>query len=263
MIEMIPKVIHYFWIGEKPLGEKEVKCIESWKKFCPDYEFKLWNERNYDFSVNKYMSEALEAKKYGFVPDYARLDVIYNYGGIYLDTDVELVKPLDNLLKLKGFCGFENNQKVNLGQIFAAEAGHEIIKLMRDEYEGLSFLNENGSLNTTASPVIQTNSLRRVGLKLDGKKQLLTNGFIVFPQEFFSPYDFETETVNCTNNTYSIHHYAATWYSEIDKIRHKRIVYLNTHLGMVGKICATIYRTGYNIKSNGVKKTFDKILKKS
>lgn len=259
---MIPKVIHYFWIGTKPLGEKEISCIESWKKYCPDYEIKLWNETNYDFSINNYMKEALEAKKYGFVPDYARLDVIYKYGGIYLDTDVELLRPLDDLLHLKGFCGFENAQKVNLGQIFAAEAGHEIIKVMRDEYEKMSFLNDNGTLNTTASPVIQTTSLRRAGLKLNGKKQVLANGFTVFPEDYFSPYDFETETIKRTSNTYSIHHYAATWYSEIDKIRHKRIVYLNTHFGVIGKLSAVVYRTSYNIKSNGIKKTLDKILKK-
>lgn len=259
---MIPKVIHYFWLGTKSLGEKETRCIESWKKFCPDYEIKLWNETNYDFSINKYMKQALEAKKYGFVPDYARLDVIYKYGGIYLDTDVELIRPLDDLLELKGFCGFENEQKVNLGQIFAAEAGHEIIKIMRDEYEKMSFLNDNGSLNITASPVIQTMSLRRVGLKLNGKKQVLEKGFTVFPAEYFSPYDFETEKIKLTSNTYSIHHYAATWYSEIDNIRHKRIVYMNTHLGIIGKLSAMVYRTGYNIKSNGMRKTFDKILKK-
>lgn len=259
---MIPKIIHYFWIGEKPLGEKEIKCMESWKRFCPDYEIKLWNEKNYDFSKNEYMREALKAKKYGFVPDYARLDIIYNYGGIYLDTDVELIKPLDDLLGLKGFCGFENKQKVNLGQIFAAEAGHEIVKLMRDEYNEINFLNENGTINTTASPVIQTTSLRRAGLKLNGEKQVLANGFTVFPPDFFSPYDFETETIKKTANTYSIHHYAATWYSKIDKIRHKRIVFLNTHLGVVGKAGATIYRTAYNIKSNGIKNTVSKILDK-
>lgn len=260
---MIPKVIHYFWIGTKPLGEKEIHCIASWKKFCPDYEIRLWNEENYDFSINRYMREALKTKKYGFVPDYARLDVIYRYGGIYLDTDVELVKPLDDLLELKGFCGFENKYKVNLGQIFAAEAGHNIIKVMRDEYEGMSFFNENGSLNTTASPVIQTKSLRSVGLKTDGKKQILENGFTVFPADYFSPYDFETETVKQTSNTYSIHHYAATWYSDIDRVRHKRIVYLNTHFGSLGRVCATIYRTCYNIKSNGIKNTVAKIVKRT
>lgn len=260
---MIPKVIHYFWIGTKPLGEKETRCIASWKKYCHDYEIKLWNEENYDFSTNQYMKEALEAKKYGFVPDYARLDVIYRYGGIYLDTDVELVKPLDDLLELKGFCGFENKHKVNLGQIFAAEAGHPIIKVMRDEYEGMSFFNENGSLNITTSPVIQTNSLHNVGLKLNGKKQILENGFTVFPADYFSPYDFETETVHKTENTYSIHHYAATWYSDIERIRHKRIVYLNTHFGVAGRLCAAIYRTFYNIKSNGIKKTVAKVVKRS
>ncbi len=112
---MIPKVIHYFWFGEQPLSELAIKCIESWKKFCPDYEIKLWNESNYDVSKNQYMLQTYQAKKYGFTVDFARLDVIYNYGGIYLDTDVELLKPLDEILNDKCFMGFESNKTVALG----------------------------------------------------------------------------------------------------------------------------------------------------
>lgn len=111
---MIPKKIHYFWVGDKPMPEKNKACIESWKKFCPDYEIIEWNESNYDFSVCKYMAQAYEAKLWGFVPDYARLDIIYQKSGIYLDTDVELLQSLDNLLNCKAFLGFSRLWKPNI-----------------------------------------------------------------------------------------------------------------------------------------------------
>ena len=103
---MIPKIIHYCWFGGAELPEKDRKCIESWKKFCPDYQIIEWNENNYDVTKNTYMYQAYQAKKWGFVPDYARLDIIYQHGGIYLDTDVELVKNLDSLLENDAFMGF-------------------------------------------------------------------------------------------------------------------------------------------------------------
>ena len=118
---MIPKKIHYCWIGGNPLPELAIKCIESWKKYCPDYEIIEWNEKNYDFRKNQFMREAYDEKKWGFVPDYARLDIIYEHGGIYLDTDVEIIKPLDSLLKEQGFAGMEQPGIVALGLGFGAE----------------------------------------------------------------------------------------------------------------------------------------------
>ena len=109
---MIPKVIHYCWFGKNELPEDAKRCIASWKKFCPDYEIIEWNETNYDVRKNKYMSDAYDEKKWAFVSDYARIDIIYNYGGIYLDTDVELLRPLDELLKDKMFCGWESRDSI-------------------------------------------------------------------------------------------------------------------------------------------------------
>ena len=136
---MIPKVIHYFWFGEQPLTDLAKKCIDSWKKYCPDYEIKLWNEQNYDISKNQYMLQTYKSKKYGFTVDFARLDIIYTYGGIYLDTDVELLKSLDDILNDKCFMGFESNENVALGLGFGAEAGNEIIYSLMHVYDDLNF----------------------------------------------------------------------------------------------------------------------------
>ena len=157
--QKIPKKIHYCWIGGKPIPEHNRKIMESWKKFCPDYEIIEWNESNYDFTKNRYMKEAFENKKWGFAPDYARLDIIYKYGGIYLDTDVELVKPLDDLLNLKGFIGFCQGEHCNLGEGFGAIPHHPLIKEILDYYDNLSFILDNGDFNQTPSPVYQTNVL--------------------------------------------------------------------------------------------------------
>ena len=118
----IPKIIHYCWFGGKPLPNTAIKCIRSWKKHCPDYEIHCWNEKNFDINVCPYVKEAYEEKAWAFVSDYARLWIIYNYGGIYLDTDVELLKNIDNLLKYDVFMGFENKQYVNTGVGFWAHA---------------------------------------------------------------------------------------------------------------------------------------------
>ena len=134
---MIPKVIHYCWFGGNPIPEKDRRYIEGWKEKCPDYEIIEWNERNYDVSKNKYMAQAYEEKKWGFVSDYARLDLVYQYGGIYFDTDVELLKPLDNLLELEMFCGFESTKYVNFGIGFGAEKENPV------NYQNVRFFRRN------------------------------------------------------------------------------------------------------------------------
>ena len=129
---MIPKIIHYCWFGNKKIPFRLKKYIKTWKKFCPDYEIKLWTQNNYDITKNGFMSQAASAKKWAFVSDYARLDIVEQYGGIYLDTDVELVKSLDDLLKYKAFAGFECSEYVSFGLGFGAEAHNPIIKEIRD-----------------------------------------------------------------------------------------------------------------------------------
>ena len=209
---MIPKKIHYCWLGGKPLPPLAEKCIASWKKFCPDYEIVCWNESNYDFTKHPYMKQALEAKKWGFVPDYARLDILYQYGGIYLDTDVELVKCLDDLLECKFYAGFESEKVIALGLGFGAEAGHPLLKEMMDDYDNYSFINEDGNLNLLPSPVIQTDLLLKKGLIFDtGNIQCLNNETTIYPVRYFAPKNGCFNRYILTPDTYSIHRYAASW----------------------------------------------------
>lgn len=210
---MIPKKIHYCWIGDNPLPESAKKCIRSWKKYCPDYEIIEWNEINYDFTKNTYMKEALEVKKWGFVPDYARLDIIYEHGGIYLDTDVEIVKSFDDLLENEGFAGFEIDEYVALGLGFAAEPNNKVIKALMDSYKNLHFIKEDGSLNLVASPELNTDTLETLGLKRNGKTQVI-DGFTFFPVDYFCPKSFNDGILRMTKNTHSIHHYDASWFTE-------------------------------------------------
>lgn len=225
---MIPKKIHYCWLGGNPLPESAKKCIKSWRKYCPDYEIIEWNESNYDFTKNEYMRQALEAKKWGFVPDYARLDIIYNEGGIYLDTDVEMIRPFDELLQLKGFAGFQDEDYVALGLGFGAEPGNPVIKKLMDSYEKLSFLNEDGSLNLVPSPHLNTKTLvDDCGLIPSACYQEL-GSFSVFPPEYFCPKSFLDGVIRKTKNTFSIHHFDASWFSDeskkqlLDSWKHKQ-----------------------------------------
>lgn len=216
---MIPKIIHYCWFGEKEIPEKDKKCIESWKKYCPDYEIKRWDESNYDVSKNAYMREAYQEKKWGFVPDFARLDIIYDYGGIYLDTDVELVSNLDSLLKLKAYMGFENERLVNPGLGFGAEKGLVIIKQIRDSiYRERHFRRSDGTFDTIASPKYNTDYLLNIGLVQNNLKQNLDE-LTILPSEYLCPLDFETGELNVTNKTLSIHRFNASWQSEKEKRR--------------------------------------------
>jgi hypothetical protein len=214
---MIPKKIHYCWIGGNPLPESAKKCIKSWRKYCPDYEIIEWNEHNYDFTKIPYMKQALDAKKWGFVPDYARLDIVYTHGGIYMDTDVEIVRPLDPLLELSGFAGFQDAEQVNFGHGFGAEAGNPVLKTLMESYETLSFLKPDGTPDLTPSPRLNTDTLvKNCGLIPDGSYQEL-DGITVFPIEYFCPKSFEDGVIRKTKNTYSIHHFDASWFSDESK----------------------------------------------
>ena len=207
---MIPKIIHYCWVGGNPLPELAQKCIASWKRFCPDYEIKEWNEKNYDFTKNRYMADAYKEKKWGFVPDYARFDIIYTYGGIYLDTDVEVIKPLDDLLQCKGILGFESKEHVAAGLIIAGEKGLPIFEEMYKSYDAILFYNADGTVNLTPSPVYNTDVLMKHGLIPNNTLQEVA-GITIFPTEFFCPKSIKTRLITTTKNTYTIHHYDGSW----------------------------------------------------
>ena len=128
---MIPKKIHYCWFGRGEKPKLARRCIASWKKFCPDYEIIEWNEDNFDINTNAYMQMCYEQKRYAFLTDYLRLLIIQEHGGVYFDTDVEVVKPLDDLLDSGAFFGFETDQYVNTGEGFGAEAGHPVVRQMQ------------------------------------------------------------------------------------------------------------------------------------
>lgn len=244
---MIPKKIHYCWFGGNPLPELAVKCIESWRKYCPNYEIIEWNESNYDVTKNDYMRQAYESKRWGFVPDYARLDIIYNHGGIYLDTDVEIIRPIDELLNLEAFAGVEQDSKyVALGLGFGAIAGHETIKAMRDHYDGLLFV-VDGEMNLTPAPQINTRVLANGGYQFS-TQITNTSGITVFPWEYFCPINYGTNELTITEKTYSIHHYTASWYDESQRYALK----LKRKLGkllprrMAGVLATAIAKTKYD-----------------
>ena len=234
---MIPKIIHYCWVGNAPKPKSVLYCIESWKKFCPDYEIREWNESNYDFTKNKYMKQAYEAKKWGFVPDYARLDIIYEYGGIYLDTDVEIIRSFDELLDQEAFMGFEETGEktyyVNCGQGFGAVPHHEIIKKARDLYEHISFYKEDGTLNMLASPHYTTQILKEYGLLQENKDQNLRS-MKIYASDVLCPKNFRTGKIHESNRTVSIHHFTASWLDEKIKKEIKRRQKLERVMGKGG-----------------------------
>lgn len=211
----IPKVIHYCWFGRNPLPERYVRWMESWKKCCPDYEIVEWNEDNYDIHANRYMSEAYEAGKWGFVPDYARLDIIYRYGGVYLDTDVELVRSLDDLLQESAFAGFQDHC-VAFGLGFGAVPHHEGIRILRDAYDGVRFRRPDGSLNLLPSPAYQTDCLLEHGLLANGERQNVL-GIELYPCDWFSPMLHYSHRLVMNENTHSIHPFDGSWVAAREK----------------------------------------------
>lgn len=215
---MIPKVIHYCWFGGNPLPEFAVKCIDSWRKYMPDYEIKEWNESNFDVNIIPYTKEAYEAKKYAFVSDYARFWILYKFGGVYFDTDVEVIRPLDKIIERGAFMGCEiDGQDPHYGDIavapglgLAVEAEHQVYKAILEKYAELRFFNEDGSLDTTTVVQHTTRVLKQFGLQnIKGIQDI--DGIYIYPQCYFNPFDDATGRLNKTSNTYTIHWFSKTW----------------------------------------------------
>ena len=213
---MIPKKIHYCWFGggEKPKSVK--KCIASWKKFCPDYEIIEWNESNYDVNSVGYTKMCAVEGKYAFLSDYARLVIIEANGGVYFDTDVELIKPIDFLLENEAFFGLENPDYVATGLGFGSVAHGEAITAMLREYE--PYL--DGKSGTVTCPRLNTDALLRYGLKLDGKMQTVA-GALILPSDYMNPYGSNTGIMSKTENTVSIHWYSGSWMSKSQRMKSK------------------------------------------
>ncbi|MDE6766969.1 MAG: glycosyl transferase [Eubacterium sp.] len=207
---MIPKKIHYCWFGGNPKPDSVQKCINSWKKFCPNYEIIEWNESNFDIHCMPFVEQAIEAKKYAFASDVARLIVVYENGGLYFDTDVEVIKNFDDLLDNTAFLGFENNEYVASGLGFGSEAGVEFFKKHIDVYKDEIFINPDGSFNMLGCPRVATKLLLEKGLVQNGQEQIV-DGVHIYPSDYFNPYDSIIGKLIKTNNTYSVHWYDASW----------------------------------------------------
>ena len=207
----IPNIIHYCWFGkrEKPIIVK--KCIKSWEEKLKEYKIIEWNEENFDIDSNIFIRQAYDCGKFAFVSDYVRVYALYNYGGIYLDTDVEVYKKFtDTILNNSSFWGFEEKNFIATSTIGATK-GNKLIKQFLDSYDNKDFLKEDGTINALTNVVIVSEILRKLGIKLDGSYQEVKDLATIYPQEYFSPYDY----INCyskeTENTYTIHHYYKSW----------------------------------------------------
>ena len=216
---MIPKIIHYCWFGRGEKPKLAQKCIASWKKYCPDYKIIEWNEDNFDLDYNGYTRYCYDHKKWAFLSDFVRLVVVAEYGGIYFDTDVELLKRPDELLLHEAFYGFENDANVNTGQGFGAEANHSTVLALKAAYEKL-LPNSNGDYPIAVCPALNTAALLPFGLILDGSQQILS-GTAILPTDWMNPYDDPTGKLRITANTLSVHWYSKSWMGKGTILRSK------------------------------------------
>lgn len=223
---MIPKIIHYCWFGRKPLPKSALKCISSWKKYFPDYEIKEWNEDNFDINITQYTRDAYNSRKYAFVSDYARIWILYNYGGIYFDTDVEVIAPMDDIIANGAFMGFEINAGENKPMAVATGLGIGVSKNniiyaeILDFYKSLDFRINNGNINPYAIVRITTDILIAHGLNDTIGIQSI-EGISIYPADYFNPLDSLTGRLKLSPNTRTIHWYDYSWSSPAMRIRNR------------------------------------------
>jgi hypothetical protein len=208
--DKIPKIIHYCWFGgkEKPAIVKQ--CLGSWEKHLTWYEFMEWNEKNFDISSNSYVKQAYDAGKFAFVSDYVRVHALYHMGGIYLDTDVEVFKPFDDLLHHESFWGFEQENYIATSTI-GSEKGNILILMFLDSYRHKNFTREDGSFNDLTNVAIITQILQNMGIRSNGEYQEIEGLGTFFPQTYFSPYDYINSRKFITEHTYTMHHFYKSW----------------------------------------------------
>lgn len=254
----IPKVIHYCWFGGAELPEQVIKCMDSWKNHCPDYQIIRWDESNYDYQKYAFTKNAYEAKKWAFVSDVARLDVVYHHGGIYLDTDVELLASLDPFLENPAFMGFEQGRKVATGLGFGAEKGNPVIKANLDAYKEIDFVMKDGRVGPISCPIITTAVLERMGLESKDELQRL-EGITIYPSSVFCPMLFSDGTANVRANTVSIHRYESTWTTEEEKRGKKKRESVYTKYGKLG---LSIYDGFVLLKEQGIKSFLNRLIEK-
>lgn len=239
---MIPKIIHYCWFGGNPLPEDAQKCIASWRKFLPGYEIKEWNESNFNINCCPYVREAYEAKKYAFVSDYARFFVLYQEGGLYFDTDVEVVRNMDHIVAAGNFMGFEKSLAtqqgnapesheigINPGLGLGVAPGLGLVRELLDFYEA----KEHFAIEEGTVVHYTTNALLRHGLANEHRKQTVA-GITIYPADFFCPMDSTTGITTLTANTVSIHHYSCSWLDR-NSLRFRLHLLKNKLIGIFGE----------------------------
>lgn len=257
---MIPKKIHYCWFGGNPLPEDVKLYIASWRKYCPDYEIIEWNESNFDINCCAYVKEAYEAKKWAFVTDYVRLYALYHHGGIYMDTDVEVVKSLDELLNYSAFSGYESKITIPTGTMGACR-GNEWIKLLLEDYNDRHFVMPDGSYDQTTNVITITDlTVRNYGIVLDGEKKIFGHNMAMLPFDYLCAKSYKTGKIIKTDNTYTIHHFKGSWLSEDEKKRddiRKRLI------PITGLFLANLVAGGLFIfKTKGIVGVFNRIIEK-
>lgn len=222
---MIPKIIHYCWFGRGEMPELAKTCIASWKKFLPEYEIIEWNEDNFDLDAYPYAREAYDNRKFAFVTDVVRLYALYTQGGVYMDTDVEVLKPLDPFLHHVAFSGYENAIMVPTG-IMASEKGGKWAKDNLDYYIGKHFVRDDGSFNMVTNVTTITNYMLPLGLRQDNTYQDFPGLITMYPKDYFCPKSQDDGKIYLTDNTVTIHHYAQSWESKTHRVLRRIILFI-------------------------------------
>ncbi len=215
---MIPKIIHYCWLSDDPMPEFVLKCISNWKDNLPDYKFMLWDKKQFDINSIPWVKQAYDVKKYAFAADYIRLYAVYKYGGIYLDTDVEILKPFDSLLHLPYFVGLEFNNRLIEAATFGGISGQKWMADVLEYYSNRNFILPNGNYDMKVLPLILKELIIQNYKKFEINESIPVkykneNIFYLFTSDFFSPKSCYSRKISCSKNTFSIHHFNATWMS--------------------------------------------------